>query len=99
MSKTRFSPRETRFLEFFFSGYLMKNAAALAGYKGSTPQSLCNRGRAILTKFSANPKALFRLAGPRETRIAQLLVSMADNNKSEHQQLKALTILSKCLGG
>jgi hypothetical protein len=96
MSKTRFSPQERIFLEFFFSGFLMKDAARTAGYRGASDQALCNTGRAILTKFSNNPKALFRLGGPRERRIAQLLVGMADNSKSDLKQLKALTILSKC---
>jgi len=94
----RFSPRETRFLEFFFSGYLMKNAAALAGYMGSSPQALCNTGRRILSKFGKNPEALFRRAGAPERKIAQLLVAMTDS-KSELQQLKALKILSRCIGG
>jgi len=90
----RFSPRETRFLEFFFSGYLMKDAAALAGYRGSTPQSLCNAGRRVLCKFSKNPDALFRRPGA--WKIAELLVDILENGK-EHQQLQALTILSNCI--
>lgn len=75
----------------------MKDAAYAAGYRGSTPQALCNTGRATLKKFSANPKALFRLAGARKRKIGQLIVDMANNNKSEFKQLKALTILSKCI--
>ncbi len=98
MSKTRFSPRETKFLLYFWGGATMKAAAAAAGYRGATPQSLCNAGRRILTKFSKNPKALFRQGWGREARIAQLLLGIAENGKSEHQQLKALTILSRCLG-
>ena len=77
----------------------MKDSAKLAGYKGSTPQALCNTGRAILAKFSNNPKALFRLAGPREGKIGQLLVNIVKNGKSENEQLKALMILSRCIGG
>ncbi len=77
----------------------MKNAAALAGYQGSTPQSLCNRGRRILTKFSNNPDALFRQAGPRGAKIAWLLADIVENSKSEseHKQLQVLKILSKCI--
>jgi hypothetical protein len=95
----KFSPRELRFLELYFSGFLMKDAARAAGYRGASNQALCNTGRAILTKFSKTPKALFYRTGARERRIAQLLVDMAENSKSDLQQLKALTILSKCIGG
>ncbi len=75
----------------------MKAAAASAGYRGSTPQSLCNAGRRVLTKFSKNPNALFRQAWGHEARIAQLLMGMAENNKSGHRQLKALKILAALL--
>jgi len=92
----RFSERQIQFLEAYLSGLPMTDAVALAGYEASTPQSRCNRGRAILTKFSNNPKALFRLAGARERRIAQLLVDILES-KSEHKQLLALKILSKCI--
>jgi hypothetical protein len=88
-----------KFLELYFRGASMKNAVYAAGYRGSTSQALCNTGRKILIKFSANPKVLFRRAGTRELKIAQAIVDMADNNKSEHQQLKALKILVECIGG
>jgi len=77
----------------------MKDAARGAGYRGTSDQALCNTGRKILDKFSANPKALFRRAGAREVKIAQLLTGLAGNNKSERQQLKAVKILSRCIGG
>ena len=86
-----------KFLELYFGGALMKDAAHAAGYRGASDQALCNTGRKILTKFSKNPRSLFRRAGARETKIAQLLVGMAENNKSEHQQLKALRILAALL--
>ncbi len=98
MSNCRFSPREMKFLELYFGGALMKTAAASAGYKGSTPQALSNAGRRILTKFSNNPKALFRQAWGHEVRIGRLLLDIVKDGKSEHKQLKALTILSRCLG-
>jgi hypothetical protein len=88
-----------KFLELYFGGALMKDAARAAGYRGASDQAFCNTGRAILSKFNNNPKALFRLVGARERRIAQLLVGMGDNSKSELQKLKALTILLNCLGG
>jgi hypothetical protein len=99
MRNVKFSPRQLLFLELFLSGYSMQDAARGAGYKGSTPQALCNSARRTLAKFSNNPKALFRWAGAREKKIAQLLVDMANNTKSELQQLKALTILSRYMGG
>jgi len=84
-----------KFLEFYFGGALMKNAARAAGYQGGSDQALCNTGRAILDKFSKNPKSLFRLGGAREMRIAQLLGDML-NSKSPLQRLKALEILARC---
>ena len=84
MSKPKFSPRQLLFLELFFSGYSIQGAARGAGYKGSTPQALCNTGRAILDKFSKTPMAW---AGKRK--IAQLLLDMGDN-MPELQRLKAL---------
>lgn len=78
----------------------MKDAARAAGYRGATDQALCNTGRAILTKFSPNHKALFRRARPRKRRkIAQLLVGLADNSKSDREQLKILKKLSRYIGG
>ena len=97
MSNVRFSPRQLLFLELFFSGLSMKDAATGAGYRGSSAPALCNTGRKILDKFVANPQALFRLAGARERKIAQLLVDMAFNSKSEFKQIRALTILSKVI--
>jgi len=97
MSTSRFSPREVKFLELYFGGALMKDAALAAGYKGSTAQSLCNRGRKILTKFSNNPDALFRQGWGREARIAELLFDMVDDSRPG-RQLLALTILAKCIG-
>jgi hypothetical protein len=85
-----------KFLELYFGGALMKDAARAAGYRGSTPQALCNTGRAILDKFTKNPEALFRRAGARERRVAQLLCDMAFNSKSPLQRLKALKILGRC---
>jgi hypothetical protein len=96
---SKFLPRQITFLELYLSGFTMKDSARAAGYRGSSDQALCNTGRAILSKFVANPQALFRLAGTRERKIGQLIVDMANNSKSEFKQLKALTILSKCFGG
>lgn len=76
----------------------MKEAARAAGYRGASDRALCNTGRAILTKFSNNPKALFRRAGTRGGKIAQLLRDIAFNSKSELKQLQALTIMSRSLG-
>ncbi len=97
MANYRFSPREMKFLELYLGGALMKDAARAAGYRGATPQSLCNRGRKILEKFSKNPDALFRQAGPRGAKIVWLLADIVENSKSEHKQLQVLKILSKCI--
>ena len=97
---SKFSPRERKFLELHFAGALMKDAARAAGYRGASDRALCNTGRAILTKYenSVHPKELFRRVGASETRIAQLLLDMAENAKSESARVNALGILSKCLG-
>lgn len=99
MSYYRFSPREVKFLELYWGGAFMKDAARAAGYRGASDQALCNTGRRILIKFEATPKTLFHHAGSREKKIAQLIAHMAENSKSELQQLTALVILSKCVGG
>jgi len=97
---SKFSPRERKFLELHFAGALMKDAARAAGYRGASDRALCNTGRAILTKYenSVHPKELFRRVGASETRVAQLLLDMAENAKSESARVNALGILSKCLG-
>lgn len=100
MSKATYSVREKKFLELYFGGALMKDAVRAAGYRGASDVALCNTGRAILTKYenSAPPKEIFRRVGASETRIAQLLLDMAENAKSESARVNALGILSKCLG-
>ena len=95
MGNHRFSPREMRFLQLYLGGAFMKTAARGAGYRGSSDQALCNTGRAILKKLVANPQALFRLGGPREKRIARLLVNMVDDIRPG-RQITALEILGRC---
>lgn len=98
MADIKFSPRQMKFLELYLDGALMKDAAAGAGYRGSTPQALCNTGRAILNKFShINLKAL-RANALKRRKIAHLL-GMYDNSESEHEQSKGLLLMSKYLGG
>ena len=100
MNKTKFSPREIKCLTLYFSGLLMKDAARAAGYRGSSDQALCNQARAVINKYeqSASAKEIFHRAGASEVRIAQLLTSLVQNAKSESAQLKALSIIAKCLG-
>ena len=94
---SKFSPRERKFLELYFGGALMKDAARAAGYRGASDQALCNTGRAILTKFTKDPN--FHRAWRRKRKIARLSAGLAGNSKSELQQLKALKILSRYIGG
>ena len=81
---SKLSPRQLRFLELFFSGFSIKNAARAAGYRGSSDQALCNTGRAILRRARAS-----------ETGIFQLFLDMTVNDQSESDSLKCLNILSK----
>jgi len=97
MRDVRFSLRAMKFLELYFGGALMKDAARAAGYRGASDAALCNTARGILTKFTGDPN--FHRAWRRKRKIAQLLVGMADNSKSELQKLKALKILSRYIGG
>ncbi len=97
MGNTRLSPRAMKFLELYFGGALMKDAARAAGYKGASNQALCNSARRILSKFSKTPWATFRRAEARKRKIAQLLTDF--DGRSELQQLKALKILSRCIRG
>jgi hypothetical protein len=83
---SKFSPRQIRFLELYFSGFLMKDAARAAGYRGSSDQALCNTARAILLRAVAT-----------DARIAQLLLDMAVHSQSESGRMKGLTILSKAM--
>jgi hypothetical protein len=99
MSHFKFSSRELKFLELFFSGRSMKGAARGAGYRGSTDQSLCNTARKILTKYeeSASTKGMFRESRATEVRIASLLLDMAMNSQPASKQLKGWRILSKVM--
>jgi len=81
----KFSPRQVKFLELFFSGFSIKNAARAAGYKGSSDQALCNTGRAILLRAASDHK------------IFQLFLDMMVNELPEFRRLKCLNILSKTL--
>ena len=82
----KFSPRQLKFLELFFSGFSIKNAARAAGYRGSSDQALCNTGRAILRRAKASNSIIF-----------QLFLDMTVNDKSEYGRMKCLNILSKAL--
>ena len=82
----KFSPRQLRFLELYFCGLSLKAAARAAGYRGSSAQSLCNTGAAVLRRAVVN-----------DTGIAKLLLDMAVNNQSESGRMKGLTILSKAM--
>ena len=97
MRNAKFSPRAMKFLELYFGGALMKDAARAAGYRGASGQALCNTGRAILTKFTGDPN--FHRAWRRKRKIARLSVGLAGNSKSEHEQLKILKILLRYIGG
>ena len=87
MCNSKFSARQLLFLELFFSGYSMQDAARGAGYKGSTPQALCNTGRAILDKFSKTPCTM-----PFKRKAVQTLLDGADG-MPDFQKLKALKFL------
>jgi hypothetical protein len=97
---SKFSPRELKFLELYFGGNLIKDAARAAGYRGRSAQALCNTGRAILKKFeeTAHPKEIFQRFGASQVRTALLLVNLAEKAKSESARVNALGIISKILG-
>jgi hypothetical protein len=82
--KSRFSPRQFRFLELYFSGYTLKDSAKGAGYQGSSDQALCNAGGALLRRAVAT-----------DAGIAQLFLDKMLRNQSESGRLKGLNILVK----
>ena len=84
--KSKFSPQQIKFLELYFSGFTMKDAARAAGYRGSSDQALCNTGGALLRRAVAT-----------DARIAQLMLEAAENSQSESGRLKGLSILVKAL--
>ena len=83
---SKFSPRQIKFLELYFSGFTIKDSARGAGYRGSSDQALCNTGGAFLRRAVAT-----------DARIAQLLLDVAVNDQTESGRLKGLTILSKVM--
>jgi hypothetical protein len=83
---SKFSPRQIKFLELYFSGFTIKDSARGAGYRGSSDQALCNTGGALLRRAVAT-----------DARIAQLLLDVAVNDQTESGRLKGLTILSKVM--
>lgn len=83
---SKFSPRQIKFLELYFSGFTIKDSARGAGYRGSSDQALCNTGGALLRRAVAT-----------DARIAQLLLDVAVNDQNESGRLKGLTILSKVM--
>jgi hypothetical protein len=84
--KPKFSPRQLRFLELYFSGYTLKDSAKGAGYHGSSDQSLCNTGGALLRRAVAT-----------DARIAQLFLDKMMRNQTESGRLKGLNILVKTM--
>ena len=84
--KSKFSPRQLRFLELYFSGLTIKAAARAAGYCGSSDQALCNTGGALLRRAVAT-----------DAGIAQLFLDKMLRNQSESGRLKGLSILSEAM--
>jgi len=80
--KSKFSPRQIKFLELYFSGFTIKDSARGAGYHGSSDQALCNTGGALLRRAVAT-----------DARIAQLMLEAAENCQSESGRMKCLSIL------
>jgi hypothetical protein len=97
MNNSKFSPRQMKFLELYFGGALMKDAARAAGYQGASDQALCTTARRILDKFSRTNRDPFGQAGALSKKISELIVSMDDNGKSEKEKLKAMKMLAALL--
>lgn len=84
--KSKFSAQQITFLELYFSGLKLKDAARAAGYRGSSDQALCNTGGALLRRAVAT-----------DARIAQLFLDKVVNSRSESGRLKGLNILVKTM--
>lgn len=90
--KFRFSPRQQKFLWFYFSGFTMAGAASAAGYRARSVQGLSQTGGRILRKLTLNPMALFLQGGEWKRQILDRIIFTADHG-TLHRQLVALEIL------
>lgn len=100
--KKDMTDKETRFIYFYLAGGIsVDDAMILAGYKGYHPNYLYKLGKMIVNKYECRAddhRKIFRAVGAGETAIAQGLLSLAQNAKSEMVKLNAWTALAKCLG-
>jgi hypothetical protein len=84
--RAKFSPRQLKFLELYFTGHSLKAAARAAGYQGSSDQALCNTGGALLRRAVAT-----------DAHIAQLFLDKMMRDQSESGRMKGLSILVKTM--
>jgi hypothetical protein len=100
--KANMTQRELKFLEIYLTGkHNIDKAMILAGFEGYHPNSLYRLGRKIVQKYehqAGDHRKIFRAIGAGEVAVAQGLLKLAQNAKSEMVQLNAWTALAKCLG-
>jgi hypothetical protein len=100
--KGQLNLKEQRFIELYLTGDLtVDQAMESAGYTGYHKKSLYRLGRKIVEKYewsTDDHQKIFRAIGAGETAVAQGLLNLAQNAKSEMVQLNAWTDMAKCLG-
>lgn len=94
--------KELKFLELYLSGQCSKEVSMdLAGYKNKHRQSAEKTADRILRKYDLageDHRKTFRLVGLTERRIAEGILELAKNAKSEMVRLNAWALAAKCLG-
>jgi hypothetical protein len=100
--KAKMTQRELKFLEIYLTGkHNIDKAMILAGFEGYHPNSLYRLARKIVQKYehqAGDHRKIFRAIGAGEVAIAQGLLNLAQNAKSEMVRLNAWATLAKCLG-
>jgi hypothetical protein len=100
--KEDMTDKELRFIYFYLAGGItIEDSMKLAGYTGYHPHYLYKLGKMIVNKYECQTddhRKIFRAVGAGETTIAQGLLFLAQNAKSEMVRLNAWTGLAKCLG-
>jgi hypothetical protein len=98
--KDQLNLKEQRFIELYLTGDLtVDKAMESVGYVGYHKKSLYRLGRKIVEKYewsTGDHRKIFRAIGAGEVAIAQGLLNLAQNAKSEMVRLNAWATIAKC---
>ena len=100
--KSVLTEKELLFLQIYLSGGITQvNALKSAGYQGYNEKYLELLARKIIGKYESqggDHRKIFREIGAGEMRVAQGILDLAMNAKSEMVRLNAWLGIAKCLG-